>query len=73
MEPGQSGRETASLTEVAARLGIARSTCYELAAAGRLPLPVIALGRRRVVPRRALDALLAGDASQRTGADPEAA
>lgn len=59
MDTGHRDRETASLTEVAARLGIARSTCYELAAAGRLPLPVIALGRRRVVPRAALDRLLA--------------
>ena len=61
MDAVRSGPETASLTEVAARLGIARSTCYDLAAAGRLPLPVIALGRRRVVPRAALDRLLAGE------------
>ncbi len=61
MEPGHLNRETASITEVADRLGIARSTAYELAASGRLPVPVIRLGRRMVVPRVALDRLLAGE------------
>ena len=66
---------TATLGEVAAALGIARSTCYELAATGRLPLPVIALGRRRVVPRAALDRLLAGEGAPTTppAADQDAA
>lgn len=61
MNPGPSNRETASITEVAHRFGIARSTAYELAASGRLPVPVIRLGRRMVVPRAALDRLLALD------------
>lgn len=79
MEPGQSTRETASIPEVANRFGIARSTTYELAASGRLPVPVIRLGRRMVVPRAAMDRLLATDGGPRSiptssvGADPEAA
>jgi excisionase family DNA binding protein len=72
MQLGHPDRETVTLTEVAARLGIARSTCYELAAAGRLPLPVIALGRRRVVPRSALDRLLAGEHDARPSTDEAA-
>jgi len=50
---------TLTVVEVADRLGISRSTAYELAAADRLPVPVIRLGRRVVVARAALDRLLA--------------
>src|SRR5437764_382641 len=33
-----------TIPEVAARLGLARNTAYRLAAAGRLPVPVIRVG-----------------------------
>lgn len=52
-------RATATLGEVAALLGIGRSTVYELAQRDALPVPVIRLGRRLVVSRAALDRLLA--------------
>lgn len=67
------GRATATLTEVAALLGVGRSTAYELAQAGKLPVPVIRLGRRLVVPRAALDRLLAGDRTPAPAADESAA
>lgn len=73
-------RATATLGEVAALLGIGRSTAYELAKRDALPIPVIRLGRRLVVSRAALDRLLAADGVARpalvahyAGADPEAA
>lgn len=71
METGHPSRETASIGEVATRFGIARSTAYELAKADRLPVPVIRLGRRMVVPRAALDKLL-GDENARPPADAAA-
>jgi excisionase family DNA binding protein len=59
-------RLTFTIEETAAALGIDRSTCYELAAADRLPVPVLRLGRRMVVGRRALERALAGRVSRRT-------
>ncbi len=58
-------RLTLTIEETAVALGIDRSTCYELAAADRLPVPVMRLGRR-VVGRRALERALAGRVSRRT-------
>ena len=52
-------RQTINIEDVARRLGINRSTAYELARRNQLPVPVIRLGRRMVVSRHALDALLA--------------
>ena len=73
-------RATATLGEVAALLGIGRSTAYELAQRDALPIPVIHLGRRLVVSRAALDRLLAADGiappavpAHGGSADPEAA
>lgn len=51
-------RDTLNIETVAVRLGINRSTAYELARRDELPVPVIRLGRRMVVSRHALDALL---------------
>ncbi len=48
-----------SVTEVAKLLGISRALAYELAARG--DLPVLRLGRRIVVPRVALAALLGAE------------
>jgi excisionase family DNA binding protein len=53
------GRQTLKMEEVAKQLGINRSTVYELARRNQLPVPVIRLGRRMVVSRRALEELLA--------------
>ncbi|MGI8683849.1 MAG: helix-turn-helix domain-containing protein [Acidimicrobiales bacterium] len=50
------GRLTLTVEEAAQLLGISRALGYELVARGELPS--IRLGRRIVVPRRALDALL---------------
>jgi excisionase family DNA binding protein len=48
-----------SVAEAAALLGISRAFAYELVARGELP--VISLGRRRLVPKVALLALLEGN------------
>ena len=53
------GRLVLSVTEAAGLLGISRGLAYELVARGELPS--LRLGRRIVVPRRALEALLEAD------------
>ena len=57
-------RLTLTVEEAAQLLGISRALGYELVARGQLPS--VRLGRRIVVPRRALDALL--DAASRESA-----
>ena len=47
-----------TVEEVAAALGISRKHAYELAAADRLPVPTIRLGKRLVVSRLAVERLL---------------
>ncbi|MGH9027285.1 MAG: helix-turn-helix domain-containing protein [Acidimicrobiia bacterium] len=49
-------RLTFTVPEAAKILGISRALAYELV--GRGDIPIVRLGRRVVVPRRALDALL---------------
>lgn len=49
-------RATLTVTEAAEILGISRSSAYELVNTG--DIPALRLGRRIVVPRAALDALL---------------
>lgn len=51
-------RQTVNLSEVAKVLGISRPVAYALAQRGDFPLPIIRLGRRMVVSKRALNALL---------------
>ena len=46
-------RLTYTVTETAQALGISRSYCYELVQQGVLPF--LALGRRVLIPRRALE------------------
>lgn len=58
LETAHAERQTLNIEAVAKRLGINRSTAYELARCDQLPVPVIRLGRRLVVSRPALDALL---------------
>jgi excisionase family DNA binding protein len=47
---------TLSIEEAAKLLGIGRNLCYERVKAGEIP--VIKIGRRLLVPRRALEKLL---------------
>ncbi|MGH3117849.1 MAG: helix-turn-helix domain-containing protein [Gaiellales bacterium] len=47
-----------TVTEAATALGISRAHAYELVA--RQQLPAVRLGRRIVVPRRALEQLING-------------
>ncbi len=58
METPQGERRTLTIPEVAAALGLARSTAYELAATDRLPVPTIRAGRRLLVSRAALERVL---------------
>jgi excisionase family DNA binding protein len=51
-----SGRLTLTVEQAAVLLGISRGLAYELVARGELPS--LRLGRRIVVPRKALDELL---------------
>ena len=59
--PTGADRLVLTISEAASVLGISRAFAYELAARGELP--VIRLGRRRLVPRRALLALVGEDGS----------
>ncbi len=53
---------TMNIPEVAKALGISRGTCYSLARQGKLPVPVIKLGERRmVVSRCAVERLLSSN------------
>ena len=56
---GERDRLVLTITEAAEVLGISRAFAYELAARGELPM--IRLGRRRLVPRKALLAMLGED------------
>lgn len=49
-------RLTYTVTEVAELLGISRTSAYECVRRGEIP--AVMLGRRLVVPRHAIDALL---------------
>jgi excisionase family DNA binding protein len=57
-----------TITEAAEVLGISRAFAYELCARG--DLPVIRLGRRRLVPKKALLALVGGDVEAPTSPQP---
>jgi predicted DNA-binding transcriptional regulator AlpA len=51
-------RETLNIETAGKMLGISRPVAYELARRDQLPVPVIRLGRRMVVSKRALEAVL---------------
>jgi len=53
---------TMTIPEMAKALGISRGLAYELAKRDALPVPVIKLGRRMVLSRRAVELLLSGNA-----------
>lgn len=50
---------TMTVDEAAQKLGISRNTAYACARSGQLP--IIRLGKRMLVPRVALDAMVRGD------------
>ena len=50
--------DTMTIDELARQLKINRSTAYERARLNDLPIPVIRIGRRLMVSRRAYDALM---------------
>jgi predicted DNA-binding transcriptional regulator AlpA len=55
-------RLTMTIPEFAAVVGLSRNLAYSLARQGKLPVPVIKLGTRRmVVSRKAVDRLLSGE------------
>lgn len=63
MQPSQPAeRLTISVTEAAQLLGIGRGTAYECVRTGELPS--IKLGRRIVIPKRALQALVDGTGNE---------
>jgi len=62
----EEGARTYTVAEAARVLGISRGLAYRLAREGRLP-GVIALGRRFVVSRAALERLLAGEVPEQEG------
>ena len=49
---------TMTISEVSKVLGISRGLAYDLANRDELPVPVIKLGRRMVLSRKAVEALL---------------
>jgi len=57
--PTEPARETHTVREACARLGVGKTLGYELARAGTFPVPVIKVGRRLLVSRTAVDRLLA--------------
>ena len=61
-------RQTLSIPEAAAYLGIGRNTAYEAARTGELP--TIRIGGRIVVSRIALERLLDGSGKQYQAEDP---
>ena len=65
--PATGDRLVYTVTEAGELLGISRAFAYELVARGELP--VVRLGRRRLVPKAALLALVSGGVPA-PGADP---
>lgn len=54
-------RLTMTIPEFAKATGVSKNLAYDLARRGELPVPIIHLGRRMVLSRRAVLALLDGD------------
>ena len=70
MDVRESGQcQTLTVEQAAKILGIGRTLAYQMARDGRLP--AIRLGDRLLIPRPALDRMLAGD-SQHTSKIPSA-
>ncbi len=60
-------RQTLSIPDLAVILGIDRSSAYELAKHDGLPVPVLRVGRRLLVSKRAVNRLLKGDGATPIG------
>ena len=58
---------TISIPEVATALGISRGLAYDLARRDALPVPVIKLGKRMVLSRKAVEELLSGKQNEKAG------
>ena len=56
---------TMTIPEVARALGISRGLAYDLARRDKLPVPVIRLGKRMVLSRRAVETLLQGNSESK--------
>ncbi len=56
--PLHTASDTMTLDELRRRLGISATVAYELANQDALPVPVIRVGRRYLVSRKAYDALM---------------
>lgn len=61
-------RDTLTIEELAARLGINRSTAYERARRNDLPIPVIRVGRRYLVSRKAYETMMSAQHEPKPGA-----
>lgn len=61
-------RLTMTIKEFAEATGISKNLAYDLARRDKLPVPVIKLGKRMVLSRRAVLALLEGDITNLTPA-----
>jgi excisionase family DNA binding protein len=73
MRMDQTVRATMTIEEVAAVLGLARSTAYDLAKSDRLPVPVIRAGNRIFVSRRLVERVLAGEVVREQSGTPTVA
>lgn len=51
---------TMTVPEIAKAMGISRGLAYDLARRDALPVPVIRLGKRMVISRKAVEVLLGG-------------
>ena len=60
---------TLTVTECAKRLGIGRNSAYEAISRGEIP--VIRVGKRLLVPKAALEKMLAGDLAESADTDSE--
>jgi excisionase family DNA binding protein len=54
-------RKTYTIEEAAHLLGVGRNQCYEAARSGSIP--TLKIGKRILVPKAALDRMLAGEAA----------
>lgn len=59
-----SERLTVTISEFAKLAGVSKNQAYSLAAADSLGVPVIRLGKRMVLPRRAVMRLLEGETNE---------
>ncbi len=58
-------RKTVTVEEAARVLGIGRTLAYEAVRRGEFPTPVIRVGHRYVIPKAALEAVVAGEGAGR--------